>query len=85
MTLEFHKGLTELRDLGHKKRSAIMCVEAVWWRCHRRIIIADYLICAGENVFHILSADRADQALLTPGAAPQPDGTILYSITEPSS
>ena len=84
MTQEFHKGLTELRDLGHKKRSAIMCAEAVWWRCHRRII-ADYLICAGENVFHILSADRVDQALLTPGAAPQPDGTILYSITEPSS
>lgn len=83
MTKEFHKGLTELRDLGHKKRSAIMCAEAVWWRCHRRIV-ADYLICAGENVFHILGANHVDQALLTPGAAQQPDGNIVYSITRPS-
>jgi uncharacterized protein (DUF488 family) len=83
MTKQFHKGLTELRDLGHQRRSAIMCAEAVWWRCHRRII-ADYLICAGENVFHILGAGRVDQALLTPGAASQPHGNIVYSITRPS-
>jgi uncharacterized protein (DUF488 family) len=77
MTGEFHAGLTDLRDLGHKQRSAIMCAEAVWWRCHRRII-ADYLICAGESVFHILGSGRVDQALLTPGAVMQPDGTIVY-------
>jgi uncharacterized protein (DUF488 family) len=77
MTKEFHKGLTELRDLGHKRRSAVMCAEAVWWRCHRRII-ADYLICAGESVSHILSSDRVDRALLTPGAVRQPDGTVTY-------
>jgi len=39
---------------GAARRSAIMCAEALWWRCHRRII-ADYLIAAGETVFHILS------------------------------
>jgi len=77
MTEEFHKGLTELLDLGHERCSAVMCAEAVWWRCHRRII-ADYLICAGESVFHILG-DRVDQALLTPAAIRQPDGTIVYS------
>src|SRR5215831_1758132 len=42
----FRAGLAELRDLGHTRRSAIMCAEAVWWRCHRRII-TDYLIAAG--------------------------------------
>ena len=77
MTEEFQNGLTELRDLGHKRRSAVMCAEAVWWRCHRRII-ADYLICAGESVFHILGSDRVDRALLTPGAIRQPDGTVIY-------
>ena len=77
MTQEFHEGLIELRDLGHKHRTAIMCAEAVWWRCHRRII-ADYLIRAGESVIHILGADRLVEARLTPGATPQPDGTILY-------
>jgi uncharacterized protein (DUF488 family) len=79
LTSEFAEGLTELRDLGHKQRSAMMCAEAVWWRCHRRII-ADYLICAGESVFHILGSGRVDQALLTPGAIVQPDGTIIYPL-----
>ena len=77
MTKEFHSGLTELRNLGHKRRSAVMCAEAVWWRCHRRII-ADYLICAGESVFHILGSNRVDRALLTPGAIRRPDGTVIY-------
>ena len=43
MTQEFHQGLTQLRDCGHDRCTAVMCAEAVWWRCHRRII-ADYLI-----------------------------------------
>lgn len=80
MSEDFHEGLTELRDLGHKRRTAIMCAEAVWWRCHRRII-ADYLICAGESVFHILG-NRVDRALLTPGAIPQADGIVIYPPLE---
>lgn len=76
MTEEFHQRLTELRTLGHKRRSAIMCAEAVWWRCHRRII-ADYLICAGESVFQILR-NRVDRAVLTPGAIRHADGTVTY-------
>jgi uncharacterized protein (DUF488 family) len=71
MTEEFHQGLTELRTLGHKRRSAIMCAEAVWWRCHRRIS-TDYLICAGDSVFHILG-NRVDRAVLTPGAIRRSD------------
>ena len=77
MTQEFHEGLTVLRDLGHKRYSAIMCAEAVWWRCHRRII-ADYLLCAGDSVFHVLGSDHVDRALLTPGAIRQSDGTVIY-------
>jgi uncharacterized protein (DUF488 family) len=76
MTGDFHEGLTELRNLGHSRRSAIMCAEAVWWRCHRRII-ADCLICAGESVFHILG-NRVAGALLTPGAIPYGEGTVIY-------
>ena len=80
MTEEFHHGLEALRNLGHERRSAIMCAEAVWWRCHRRII-ADYLICAGERVFHILG-NRIDTALLTPGAILHGDGRVLYPPLE---
>jgi hypothetical protein len=56
---------------------AILCSEAVWWRCHRRII-ADYVLAAGLPVLHILAGSRIEPAKLTPGASPQPDGTVLY-------
>ena len=42
MSDDFKSGLMRLRELGHAKRTAMMCAEAVWWRCHRRII-TDYL------------------------------------------
>jgi uncharacterized protein (DUF488 family) len=73
----FAAGLAELRALGASRRSAIMCAEAVWWRCHRRLI-ADYLLAAGETVFHILGPGHVDLATLTPGARPHPDGVIDY-------
>jgi uncharacterized protein (DUF488 family) len=56
-----------------------MCAEAVWWRCHRRII-ADYLIAAGEDVLHILGANRIDPARMTSTARPQPDRTLIYPV-----
>ena len=76
-TESFRSGLITLRRLGHDRRCAIMCAEAVWWRCHRRII-ADYLTAAGETVFHILGRDRIDPARMTPAARPRADGTITY-------
>ena len=74
---QFRAGLAELRDLAQGHRCAIMCAEAVWWRCHRRIV-ADYLLSAGEAVTHIMAPGKTEPATLTPGAEPQPDGTILY-------
>jgi uncharacterized protein (DUF488 family) len=77
MTPEFRAGLAELRALGGERTCAIMCAEAVWWRCHRRII-ADYLLSEGQEVRHILGAGHIDPATMTTGARPEPDGTILY-------
>lgn len=74
---EFAAGLAELRTLGHERTTAIMCAEAVWWRCHRRII-ADYLLAAGEDVRHILGPGHIEAASLTPGAKPGPDGRVVY-------
>jgi uncharacterized protein (DUF488 family) len=73
----FREALEELRDLGHARRCAIMCSEAVWWRCHRRIV-ADYLLARGETVMHIMGAHQVRPATLTPQALPQPDGTVIY-------
>jgi uncharacterized protein (DUF488 family) len=77
LTDRFREGMTKLCTLGHERRCAIMCAEAVWWRCHRRII-ADYLIASGEMVFHIFGLDHIAEATLTSGAVPQRDGTIIY-------
>ena len=77
MSAEFRAGLARLRELGHRTPSAIMCAEAVWWRCHRRII-ADYLIAAGEEVFHIMGDGRIEPARMTDGARPAADGVLTY-------
>jgi uncharacterized protein (DUF488 family) len=77
-TQPFREGLQTLRQLGQRQTCAIMCAEAVWWRCHRRII-ADYLLAAGETVFHILSLKNIAPARLTPAAQVLPDGTLLYA------
>lgn len=76
-TPEFRAGLDELLQLARSARPTIMCAEAVWWRCHRRII-TDYLLAAGIEVRHILGAAKIEPARLTEGAAIEPDGTILY-------
>ena len=76
-TRQFRAGLDRLRETGRAQSCVIMCAEALWWRCHRRII-ADYLISAGESVIHIFSADHDEKAQITLGAVLQPDGTLTY-------
>ncbi len=77
MTDAFRAGLDELIELASKQTCAIMCAEAVWWRCHRRII-TDYLLARAIPVSHIMSQRKVTPATLTPGAAIMKDGTILY-------
>jgi uncharacterized protein (DUF488 family) len=77
LTETFAAGLAKLRELGGAHRCAIMCGEAVWWRCHRRII-TDYLLSEGECVMHILGTAHVDEASLTPGAVVRGDGRIIY-------
>jgi uncharacterized protein (DUF488 family) len=74
---EFRSGLQSLRELGHKTRSTVMCAESLWWRCHRRII-ADHLLAAGEEVFHILGPGHVESAHSTPAARGGPDGALTY-------
>jgi uncharacterized protein (DUF488 family) len=59
-TLEFSAGIETLIDLASKKTAAIMCSEAVWWRCHRRMI-ADAMLARGWEVRHILSKSAASR------------------------
>lgn len=73
----FQSGLERLLVRGRQAPCAVMCAEAVWWRCHRRII-TDYLISRGEIVQHILSAGDIRPARLTEAAQVRPDGRLVY-------
>lgn len=77
LSAEFSAGLRNLIERGRQQRCSIMCSEAVWWRCHRRII-ADYLIASGEEVFHIMAPGRLEPAQLTQGAVVREDGKVVY-------
>ena len=77
MSDAFREGLARLRALARDKRCAVMCSEAVWWRCHRRII-ADYLLHSGDAVFHIVGAKRVEPAQMTPSAKPNADNSLTY-------
>jgi uncharacterized protein (DUF488 family) len=72
LSAEFHVGLAQLLEVSAQKRTAIMCAETLWWRCHRRIV-ADYLINAGRTVYHLMGKHDVDPAKLTEGAVPAGD------------
>lgn len=78
----FHRGVTELIDLGQHATVAIMCAEILWWRCHRRIV-TDYLIVNGMRVTHILSMTAAEPARLTEAAVVTEDGRLTYPAPSP--
>ena len=75
-TKAFANGIARLLDLCRTKRVAIMCAEAVWWRCHRGLI-ADYLKARGHKVLHIQSATKAEEHPFT-GAANIVNGNLSY-------
>jgi uncharacterized protein (DUF488 family) len=58
-----------------------MCAEAVWWRCHRRII-TDYLLAAGDTVNHIMGEGKVEPAQLTEAANIGQDGVITYPAAQ---
>jgi len=80
---QFRDGLSHLRQIGHDRRCTIMCAETVWWRCHRRII-TDYLLAAGESVFHILGPGKVEEARMTAAAHPQANGGLVYAAEPPA-
>lgn len=73
---EFKQGIETLLELAHERRTAIMCAEAVWWRCHRGLI-ADYLKASGLDVIHIIDAKHTKKHPYTP-AARVVDGRLSY-------
>ena len=78
---EFSDALAQLRAGAAQTPTAIMCSEAVWWRCHRRII-ADHLIAHGDEVEHIMgmgaTGAKVSEATLNDGAVIGNDLLVRY-------
>lgn len=79
-TEEFEKGLVQLLDVARNARTAMMCSEAVWWRCHRSMI-ADALCVRGIEVIHILAAKHSVAHPMT-SAARVVGGALSYAAPE---
>jgi len=75
-TEEFKKGIDALLSLAAKAPTAVMCAEALWWRCHRSLI-ADYLKAQGVEVIHILTAEKTEGHPYT-SAARIVEGRLSY-------
>jgi uncharacterized protein (DUF488 family) len=79
----FQEGFGRLLDSSARLRTAIMCAEAVWWRCHRRIV-ADYLLNAGRPVYHLMGRNDLQPARMSEGAVPA-GPSVRYPASQPSS
>ena len=75
-TEAFREGIERLLELARERRTAIMCAEAVWWRCHRSLI-SDYLKADGVKVLHILGIGKCEEHPYT-SAAQIVNGKLSY-------
>jgi uncharacterized protein (DUF488 family) len=74
---EFQQGIERLLEIASEKRTAVMCAEALWWRCHRSLI-SDFLKARGGEVIHILDATHQQEHPFT-SAARIVDGELTYA------
>jgi uncharacterized protein (DUF488 family) len=76
-TPEFAASIDELLMFGEDGRAAVMCAEAVWWRCHR-MLLSDALLARAIDVQHILGPASVQPHRLTPFARVGNDGQVSY-------
>lgn len=75
-TADFKNGVKDLLELARETRTAVMCAESLWWRCHRSLI-SDYLKAAGHSVLHIVDQTKTEEHPFT-SAARIVDGELTY-------
>ena len=81
-TEPFCRGIDLLMEIARTGRTAIMCSEAVWWRCHRSMI-SDYLKSIGVSVIHILGPGKTEEHPYT-SAARMVNGRLSYENADDS-
>ncbi len=81
-TDDFHSAVKELLSTAAKSRTAVMCAEKLYWKCHRRFL-SDYLTAQGVEVKHIVEAGKLQLHRLTPGAVITADARVIYPSQQP--
>ena len=81
LTPPFRESFSALASQSEVRACAVMCAEAAWWQCHRRII-TDYLIASGVEVRHIMDGGRIEAAELGEDAVIQPNRTVHYPAAQ---
>lgn len=81
-TPEFAEGVAALMEVAEKRRTAMMCAEAVWWRCHRSLV-SDYLKARGWTVLHIFAAGTVKEHPYTSAARFDDQDHLSYCESDP--
>ncbi len=76
-TEEFRAAVRELVSTAAAMRTAVMCAEKLYWKCHRRIL-SDYLIAQGVQVEHIMQCGKLQPHRLSQGAVITADAVVIY-------
>ncbi len=79
-TPPFSQALDELLSLSERERSAIMCSESLWWRCHRRLIADAATLMGGIEVLHVMHSGAPRPHVLTEGVRLLPNGLLQYDL-----
>jgi uncharacterized protein (DUF488 family) len=77
---EFRQGLEALEEMARARRAAVMCAEAQWWRCHRRLL-SDVLTVRGWHVDHLDGRGGRQRHALTEFAEDE-GGSLHYPARE---
>lgn len=81
-TGEFAESLQAMLDIARQEQVALMCAEAVPWRCHRSLV-ADALLARGIEAYEIINPERSQLHKLTPFARVEDGERLTYPSTEP--
>jgi uncharacterized protein (DUF488 family) len=77
-TAPFIDALTELLDQASRQRTAMMCSESVWWRCHRRLVADVATLSFGASVYRLMHDRRLLTRRAAQGARLRPDGRVVW-------
>jgi uncharacterized protein (DUF488 family) len=75
---DFVAAMDRLLDEASRTRTAVMCSEALWWRCHRRLIADFAAVARGAPVHHLMHNHAFVPHRPTPGVRLRPDGLLVY-------